>query len=115
MEALLAVIIGGLFATGLYLMLRRSIVKLLIGLVLLSNSANLVIFTTAGLRRGVPPLVPEGAAAPLQTVADPLPQALVLTAIVISFGVLAFAMVLVYRTHEMVDTDDLNDLTSTDS
>lgn len=115
MEPLLAVMTGGVFATGLYLILRRSIVKLLIGLVLLSNAANLVIFTTAGLQRGKPPLIPEGATAPLQVVADPLPQALVLTAIVISFGVLAFAMVLVHRTHQMVDTDDLNDLTSTDS
>lgn len=115
MEPLLAVVVGGLFAAGLYMVLRRSIAKLLIGLVLLSNAANLVIFVTAGLRRGVPPLVPEGASAPLHTVADPLPQALVLTAIVISFGVLAFAMALVYRTHKMVETDDINDLTSTDS
>jgi multicomponent Na+:H+ antiporter subunit C len=115
MEPLLALMTGGLFATGLYLMLRRSIVKLLIGLVLLSNAANLVIFTAAGLTRGKPPLVPEGATAPLEAVADPLPQALVLTAIVISFGVLAFAMVLVHRTHQMVRTDDLDDLTSTDT
>jgi hypothetical protein len=70
------------------MMLRRSIVKLMIGLMLLSNAANLLIFTAAGLTRGVPPLVPEGLTRPDGLSADPLPQALVLTAIVISFGVL---------------------------
>lgn len=95
MEPLMAVTIGILFAAAIYMMLRRSIVKLVIGLMLLSNAANLLIFVTAGLTRGAPPLVPEGMTAPSGAVADPLPQALVLTAIVIAFGVLSFAVVLV--------------------
>ncbi|GAA0619446.1 Na+/H+ antiporter subunit C [Halomonas beimenensis] len=114
MEAVLAVTIGILFAAAIYMLLRRSIVKLVIGLILLSNAANLLIFVTAGLERGAPPLVPRGMAAPVEAVADPLPQALVLTAIVISFGVLSFAVVLVRRAWELVRTDDLDHLQDTD-
>ena len=87
--------------------LRRSIVKLIIGLVLMSQAVNLLIFTAAGLTRGRPPLIQEGHEGPCTT-ADPVPQALVLTAIVISFGVLAFAMVLVQRSYKIVGTDDLD-------
>lgn len=114
MQTTLAIVVGGLYAAGLYMMMRRSIVKLLIGLALLSHAANLLIFSAGGLRRGVPPLVEEGAVLPPPTAADPLPQALILTAIVISFGVLAFAIVLVSRVHQSLRTDDLDDLTSTD-
>jgi multicomponent Na+:H+ antiporter subunit C len=115
METLLAFAVGGLYATGLYLMLRRSIVKLLIGLALLSNAANLLIFTAAGLTRGRPPLVPGGAEQPAAPYADPLPQALILTAIVIGFGVLAFAVVLVHRAHQAVGSDDLDEMNTTDT
>ncbi|GED21328.1 Na+/H+ antiporter subunit C [Halomonas halmophila] len=115
MEAVLAIAIGVLFAAAIYMMLRRSIVKLVIGLMLLSNAANLLIFTMAGLTRGAPPLVPEGMSAPAGPVADPLPQALVLTAIVIAFGVLSFAVVLVRRAWEIVRTDDLNRMKDTDT
>lgn len=115
MNILMAIIIGILYATGLYMMLRRSIVKLVIGLGLLSNAANLLIFSAAGLRRGTPPLIPSGETQPGTNIADPLPQALILTAIVISFGVLAFALVLIHRVHEQAGTDDLNQMKSTDS
>ncbi|MGE4533953.1 Na+/H+ antiporter subunit C [Halomonas sp.] len=115
MEPLLAVAIGTLFAAAIYMMLRRSIVKLVIGLMLLSNAANLLIFATAGLIRGAPPLVPEGLTAPEGVVADPLPQALVLTAIVIAFGVLSFAVVLVRRAWEIVRADDLDRMKETDT
>jgi multicomponent Na+:H+ antiporter subunit C len=115
MEALMAYVIGGLYAAAIYMMLRRSIVKLVIGLILLSNAANLLIFTAAGLTRGSPPLIPEGALAPDRAIADPLPQALVLTAIVIAFGVLAFAVVLIHRAYEVVKADDLDKMKDTDS
>ncbi|MFG0335881.1 MAG: Na+/H+ antiporter subunit C [Maioricimonas sp. JB049] len=113
MEILLAITVGGLYATGLYMMLRRSVVKLLIGLGLLSHAANLLLFTAGGLVRGRPPIVPQGATQPAGLVADPLPQALILTAIVISFAVLAFALVLIYRTYQTVGTDDLHELKAT--
>lgn len=115
METVLAFVIGGMFAAALYLLLRRSVVKLVIGLALLSNTINLLIFTAGRLTRAAPPLVPENGEVLTAPYADPLPQALILTAIVISFGVLAFALVLVHRAHQMVGTDDLDDMRSTDT
>jgi multicomponent Na+:H+ antiporter subunit C len=115
MTVVLAVVIGGLYAAGIYLMLRRNLAKLIIGLALLTNAANLLIFTVAGLTRARPPLVPQGELRPLGAVADPLPQALILTAIVIGFGVLAFTMVLAYRADQAVNSDDLDDMRTTDS
>ena len=116
MSTLLATAVGVLYATAIYLILRRSIVKLVIGLVLLSNAANLLIFTSSGLTRYAPPLIPEGADAVLNgTVADPLAQALILTAIVIGFGVLAFAVVLIHRAYEVVKADDMDQMKDTDT
>lgn len=115
MNLVLALVVGSLFAGGLYMLLRRSIVKLIIGLALLSHAGNLLIFTAAGVTRGRPPLIAEGATVPAPPFADPLPQALILTAIVISFGVLAFALVLVHRTHQSVGSDDLDDMKATDT
>jgi multicomponent Na+:H+ antiporter subunit C len=114
-ETFLAFVIGGLYAAGLYLMLRRSIVKLIIGLALLGQAANLLIFTVGRLTRGQPALIPFGAARPDGPFADPLPQALILTAIVIGFGVQAFAVVLIKRAYQTVKTDDLDDMRSTDT
>jgi multicomponent Na+:H+ antiporter subunit C len=108
MENLLAFVIGGLYAAGIYMMLRRSVVKLLIGLGLLSHATNLLIFTAASLTRGAPPVIPLDSDILLKPYADPLPQALILTAIVISFGVIAFALALAYRTYKSVGSDDLD-------
>jgi multicomponent Na+:H+ antiporter subunit C len=110
-ELLLAVAAGALYATGLYLMLRRRLGQLIIGLGLLSNGSNLLIFTSAGLTRGRPPIVEEAAtAASAAALADPVPQALILTAIVIGFGVLAFALVLAHRVRMTTGTDDIDDI-----
>ncbi len=114
MTVVLAAVIGGLYAAGVYLMLRRSVVRLVFGLILLGHAANLLIFTVGGLVRGRPPLVPLGANAPPLGVADPVPQALVLTAIVIGFAVVAFAAVLVGRAVVVVGTDDSDELRSTE-
>jgi multicomponent Na+:H+ antiporter subunit C len=107
MVVVLAIVIGGLYAAGLYMMLRRSIVKLIFGLVLLGHAANLLIFTASGLIRAGTPLVPEGERLPELPVGDPLPQALILTAIVIGFGVVAFTVVLIHRAYQASETDDL--------
>jgi multicomponent Na+:H+ antiporter subunit C len=109
-EGLLALTAGVLYASGIYLMLRRRLAQLIIGLGLLSNGTNLLIFTAGGLTRARPPVVPEGAAALVQPFADPVPQALVLTAIVIGFGLTAFSLVLAHRVHETVGTDDVDDV-----
>lgn len=114
MELALSIVVGGLFAAALYTMLRRSIVRLAIGLTLLGHAANLLIFTVGGLVRSAPPVIDEAEVAPTTLVADPLPQALILTAIVISFGVLAFLLVLVKRAYQEVGSDDIDDMTSTE-
>lgn len=113
MELLFAVTIGSLYSGALYLMLRRSIVKLLLGLGLLGHAANLLIFSTSGFRRFAP--IGEGAALLAEEVADPVPQALILTAIVISFGVLAFAVVLIKLTAAAAGTDDVDSLRASES
>ncbi len=106
MEPLVALLVGALVAASVYLMLRRNIVKFLFGLVLISNAANLIIFAAGRMTRAEPPLVPGGLSAPAAPVANALPQALVLTAIVIGFGLLAFTLVLVYRSWRVLGTVD---------
>ena len=115
MVVLLAIVVGGLYAAGLYLLLQRSIVRLIFGLVLLGHAANLLIFTTGGLVRAKPPLVPIAANIPVAGHADPVPQALVLTAIVIGFAVLAFAAVLVKQVYETLGTDDSDQMRASDA
>ena len=110
MEVLLAIVIGVLYSGGLYMMMRRNLVQLIIGLGLLSHGANLLIFTAGGLRKSGAPIIPEGGHAMPFVPADPLPQALILTAIVISFAVTAFALVLFLRTYQAVGTDDVDAL-----
>ncbi len=110
MEAALAVLCGWLVAVSVYLMLSRSLVRYLFGLIVISNAANLVIFVSGRLTEGEPALVPSGLVRPDEVIANALPQALVLTAIVIGFGLLAFAFVLAYRAWEelgTVDTDTM--------
>ncbi len=110
MPVAIAVLVGVLYSIGIYLILRRSLVKTIIGLALLGNATNLLIFTAAGLTPGQPAIVTEGEKALTQPYADPVPQALILTAIVISFGVLAFGIVLIKRVYEAFGTDDPDSL-----
>jgi multicomponent Na+:H+ antiporter subunit C len=115
MNLLFAVVIGVLYAAGLYLVMRRNVAKLVLGLALLGHAANLLIFTVGGLSRDGAPIIPPGAGRLVPPHADPVPQALVLTAIVIGFGVQAFVLVLVKRAYRETGTDDLDALRSTDS
>ncbi|HSR88628.1 MAG TPA: Na(+)/H(+) antiporter subunit C [Pontiella sp.] len=115
MEVVLALVIGTLYGGGLHLMMRRNLIQLIIGLGLLSHGANLLIFTAGGLRKGGAPILAEGEKAFATLPADPLPQALILTAIVISFAVTAFALVLFLRTYQTVGTDDVDALKEDDS
>lgn len=110
MELVLAIVSGVLYAAGLYLMLRRRLAQLIIGLGLLSNGTNLLIFTAGGLTRSRPPVLPEGATVLAQPYADPMPQSLILTAIVIGFGVMAFSLVLAHRVHQSLGTDDVDEI-----
>ena len=107
MELWLTLAIGVLFATGTYLVLRRSLLKVVIGFSLISHGTNLLLLTTGKLKRGAVPILVEQYQGPY---VDPLPQALILTAIVISFAVTAFMLALVYRTYQSLGTDDLDRL-----
>ncbi|MAN28425.1 MULTISPECIES: Na+/H+ antiporter subunit C [Mesonia] len=114
MEFLLAIITGLLYAAGLYMMLRRSLVKLIIGLIIISNGANLLIFLLGRITKGHPPIIPEGSKVFTEIYADPVPQALILTAIVISFGLQSFAIILIKRAYQVVKTDDLDEMNTID-
>lgn len=104
MTAALPVLAGALFAAGTYLVLQRPLARILLGLALLGHGANLLLLAAGG-RAGEPPFVggaPSGAA-------DPLPQALVLTAIVITFAVTAFLAALAYRSYVLTGSDAAED------
>ena len=110
MEALMAISIGVLVAAAAYLMLCRHVLRFIFGLVLISNAANLTIFTAGRLTEGRPPLIAEGAQGPAEGVANALPQALVLTAIVIGFGLFAFALILMFRAYTSLGTLDSDEM-----
>lgn len=112
MEALLSIIVGLLFSASIFMLLQRNLIKLVIGLSLLSNSANLLIFTAGRITRGTPPLIPTHDGQISVPFANPLSEALILTAIVIGFGFLAFTLVLVYRIHSEFGLLDSDQITS---
>ncbi len=106
MTLIFALAVALLFGSGAYLMLKADLIRVVVGMVLISNAANLFIMA-AGLTKGVPPIHPLPAG---ETIGDPLVQAMTLTAIVISFGVSALLLSLVYRvytSHLSIDLDDL--------
>ena len=104
MEIIMTFVIGFLFMAAVYLLLSKSLLRIIIGTGLLSHGAHLLILTMGGLGGEAPPVLTEGS----KTFADPLPQALILTAIVISFGVTAFFLVLAYRSYQELNTDDIS-------
>jgi len=114
MELILAVVSGILFAASFYLLLRRNLLRFIIGIIILGNAVNLLIFTMGRLTRAVPPVIPKGQKVIEGAYANPLPQALILTAIVISFGLLAFTLVLVYRNYMVSQTIDADELTASE-
>lgn len=106
MEQVLAILVGCFIALGIYLLLARSVVRMLLGVVVLGNGINLLIFTAGRLTRDVAPIVPEGLAQAPGIIANPLPQALILTAIVIGFSIFSFLLVLAFRDYQVLDADD---------
>ncbi|SHO66204.1 multisubunit sodium/proton antiporter, MrpC subunit (TC 2.A.63.1) [Pseudoxanthobacter soli DSM 19599] len=110
MEGIFSVMVGLFFAASLYLMMSRRIVRILIGVAILGNAVNLLIFTAGRLTREVPPVIPPDAVIPAGITANPLPQALILTAIVISFSFFAFLMVLAYRAYQEMGTDAVDEM-----
>ncbi len=102
----LLVVMGALFAIGIYLLLERSLTRVLLGIMLLANGANVLLLSTGGLS-GKAPLYNENI--PASEYTDPLPQALILTSIVISFAVTAFMLGLIYRSWLLARRDEVQD------
>ena len=108
MELLIAILIGILFACGIYLLLARRLLPIILGTNLLTYGALLFLITSGKLKRGNPPILTQGITN--YNYVDPLPQALILTAIVINFAVTAYCLVLAYRTYQDTGTDDVEKL-----
>jgi multicomponent Na+:H+ antiporter subunit C len=100
-----ALVVGVLYALGTYLLLQRQLTRIVIGLALMGHGANLLLLLAGG-RAGPPPFVGSDEMGP---VADPLPQALALTAIVITFGVASFLLALAYRSWVIDRNDEVED------
>jgi len=98
---------GALFGIGVFALLQRSLIRILIGLLLIGNAVNLGIFTAGGARRQQPPIVGDSTVP-----VDPVPQALLLTAIVIGFALAAFGVVLVGKVNEQLETEDTEEMRS---
>ena len=109
MEVMLAVLTGILVAAGAYLMMSGRTLPYIFGLTMISNAANILIFTAGRLTFGEPPLVPEDALT-IAGAANALPQALILTAIVIGFGLLVFALTLTYRSFYVLGTVEMDEM-----
>ena len=107
-EAVLSVAIGVLAGSGVWLLLRPRTFQVAVGLSLLSYAVNLFIFAMGRLRVGAAPIVSAGAAADPAAYADPLPQALVLTAIVISFATTALLLVVLIAARGFAGTDHVD-------
>ncbi|RWX06858.1 Na+/H+ antiporter subunit C [Rhizobium hidalgonense] len=110
MEPLLAILVGLFFAAAIYLMLSKFTIRIMLGIAILGNSVNLLLFTSGRLTREVPPIIPANLESLPAGAANPLPQALILTAIVISFSFLAFLLVLTYRAYQDLGTDDTSEM-----
>ncbi|PPA69715.1 Na(+)/H(+) antiporter subunit C [Jeotgalibacillus proteolyticus] len=106
METLITLLVGVLVSTATYLLLSKNLIRIVLGTAILSHAVHLLLMTMGGLKGGSVPILDDGT----ETYTDALPQALILTAIVIGFAVTAFFLVLVYRTYQSVGTDNLNEM-----
>ena len=106
MEYPILAVVAAFIACGVYLLLDRTLLRVIIGLGLLSNGVNLSLLASGGLSPGGAPILGHGGGA----VVDPLPQALILTAIVIGFGVTALLLTLAFASYQSRLSDDLEDL-----
>lgn len=102
----MSITIGVLFTIGVYLLLSKSLLRIILGTSFLTHGVHLLLLTMSKLKTGAPPLLGEEA----QSYTDPLPQALILTSIVISFGVTSFLLVLAYKSYQKLGTDDMEKL-----
>lgn len=111
MEFIICILAGILFATGIYNILQKQMLRIILGTGLISHGAHLFILTMGKLKRGQPPILTEG----VSRYTDPLPQALILTSIVISFGITSLILVLSFRTVKENQTDNMDQLRGTEN
>ncbi len=110
METIITILVGVLVTVAVYLLLSRNLIRVILGTAVLSHAVHLLLMTMGGLKKGGVPLIGEEPG----NYTDALPQALILTAIVISFAVTAFLLVLAYRTYKETGSDDLSVLRGLD-
>lgn len=110
MEFVLAVAAGAVFTVAVFLLLSRSAMRMVMGVAVLGNATALLILALGRLTRDVPPVVPEGFLRPEVATANPLPQALILIAIVTGFSVFATLLALAARAHDELGADDTGDM-----
>ena len=110
MEAALSALVALFFGVSIYLMLSKHVIRVMLGIAIFSNAVNMTIFTAGRITREVPPIIPAGASMADAAAANPLPQALVLTAIVIAFSLFAFMLVLAYRAYQELGTDNTDEM-----
>lgn len=108
MTLLLSLLIAALVSVGVYCVLQPNIMRIIIGILILSNAANLIIFVAAGLGERILPIIPQGQEFMELQAADPVPQALILTAIVIGFGLMAYFLVLCREYYRDNGADNLD-------
>ena len=106
MQTLCAILAGIIVAASVYLILDRHLIRFIFGLVLAGNAVNLMIFTVGRLESRRPPLIPDQVTAMTVPYANALPQALILTSIVIGFALLSFVFILFYRAYQSLGTVD---------
>ncbi len=114
MDILLSIIVGLIYAAGFYMLLSKGMTKMIIGIMALGYASNLFIFLVARLTRGLPALIKPGDSVMTSDYADPIPQAFILTAIVIGFGIQAFAIVLLRQVSMKTGTANMDELNLTD-
>ena len=115
MEIVLALLTGAMVTGSVFLMLGKNLVRFIFGLMLASNAVNLVIFAAGRPNTSQPPLIPKGSLQAGEAMANNLPQALILTAIVIGFALLTFIFILFFRAYQQLGTVDTEAMTAAES
>ena len=110
----MSVVIGVCYAAAVFLLLQKRLLQVIMGIAILGHATNLLIFVAADLQGTSLPIIPEGATMLPHTAVDPLPQALILTAIVIGVALFGFSLALAYRCVTVLGHDDIDQLTNTD-
>lgn len=115
MEIIMSIVIGVCYAAAVFLLLQKRFLQIILGIALLSHATNLLIFVAAGLHGTSVPIIPSGTEVLSPAAVDPLPQALILTAIVIGLALFGFSLALAYRCVAVLGHDDIDQITNSDS